>query len=181
MQSLGRRYVRYINDRYRRTGTLWEGRYKSSLVDRETYLPHRYLYIELKQVRARGCRSARLLLVEHPSNAFNRYDPLIHTHPAYLALGITEDARCSAYRALAIENLSQDHIDAIRIHIQSQYALGSERFRTAIEAQLARSAGPAKIGRPGKGSSKLAATLKVTLSKCTPTPPLSLSVRIIPI
>jgi putative transposase len=52
MQSLGRRYVRYINDRYRRTGTLWEGRYKSSLVDRETYLLHCYRYIELNPIRA---------------------------------------------------------------------------------------------------------------------------------
>ena len=53
MQALGRRYVRYINDRYRRTGTLWEGRYKSSLVDRETYLLHCYRYIELNPVCAR--------------------------------------------------------------------------------------------------------------------------------
>ena len=53
MQALGRRYVRYIDDRYRRTGTLWEGRYKSSLVDRETCLLHYDRYIELNPVRAR--------------------------------------------------------------------------------------------------------------------------------
>jgi REP element-mobilizing transposase RayT len=55
MQALGRRYVRYVNDRYHRTGTLWEGRYKSSLVDRDTYLLHCYRYIELNPVRAAMC------------------------------------------------------------------------------------------------------------------------------
>jgi putative transposase len=65
-------------------------------------------------------------------------------------LGKTDEARHRAYRALAMENLSQDHIDAIRIHLQRQHALGSDRFRTAIEAQLSRRAGPAKIGRPRK-------------------------------
>jgi putative transposase len=55
MQALGRRNVRYINDRYHRTGTLWEGRYKSSPVDRDTYLLHCYRYIELNPVRAHMC------------------------------------------------------------------------------------------------------------------------------
>jgi putative transposase len=151
MQSLGRRYVRYINDRYRRTGTLWEGRYKSSLVDRETYLLHCYRYIELNPVRA--CMVADPIdytWSSHACNAFNRHDPLIHFHPAYAALGATDEERCVAYRSLAMENLSQDDLDAIRARFQSQHALGSDRFRTAIEAQLSRRAGPAKIGRPRK-------------------------------
>lgn len=153
MQSLGRRYVRYINDRYRRTGTLWEGRYKSSLVDRETYLLHCYRYIELNPVRARMTADPLdYAWSSHAHNAFGRDDPLIHPHPTYLALGRTDQERQRAYRALAVEDLSQDHLDAIRIHLQRQHALGSERFRTAIEAQLSRRAGPAKIGRPRKKS-----------------------------
>jgi len=153
MQSLGRRYVRYINDRYRRTGTLWEGRYKSSLVDRETYLLHCYRYIELNPVRARMTADPLdYAWSSHAHNAFGRDDPLIHPHPTYLALGRTDQERHRAYRALAVENLPQDHLDAIRIHLQRQHALGSERFRTAIEAQLSRRAGPAKIGRPRKKS-----------------------------
>ena len=98
MQSLGRRYVRYINDRYRRTGTLWEGRYKSSLVDGETYLLHCYRYIELKPVRTR--MSADPLdypWSSHAYNAFGHDDPLIHAHPTYLALGSTDDKRHSGY------------------------------------------------------------------------------------
>ena len=151
MQSLGRRYVRYVNDRYRRTGTLWEGRYKSSLVDRETWLLHCYRYIELNPVRARMTADpVDYAWSSHACNAFGRDDPLIHPHPAYLSMGSTDDERHSAYRALAMETLSQDHLQAIRAHLQRQHALGSDRFRIAIERQLSRRAGPAKIGRPRK-------------------------------
>lgn len=64
MQSLGRRYVRYVNDRYRRTGTLWEGRYKACLVDSESYLLRCYRYIELNPLRAHGEPSRELSMVE---------------------------------------------------------------------------------------------------------------------
>ncbi|MEO6924443.1 MAG: transposase [Bryocella sp.] len=153
MQSLGRRYVRYINDRYRRTGTLWEGRCKSSLVDRETYLLHCYRYIELNPVRARTTLDPLdYLWSSHAQNAFGKDDPLIHPHPDYLALGSTDQERHSAYRALAMENLSQDHLEAIRTYLQRQHALGSDRFCIAIEKQLSRRTGPAKIGRPRKAT-----------------------------
>ena len=148
MQSLGRRYVRYINDRYHRTGTLWEGRYKSSMVDRETYLLHCYRYIELNPVRARMTTDP--LHYPWSSHSCNAFDPLIHPHDSYLALGATPEQRCAAYRTLAMEALSQDEIDAIRTHLQRQHALGPDRFRLAIEAHLSRRAGPAKIGRPRK-------------------------------
>ncbi|MDQ2945412.1 MAG: hypothetical protein M3Y27_05630 [Acidobacteriota bacterium] len=153
MQSLGRRYVRYINDRYRRTGTLWEGRYKSSLVDRETYLLHRYRYIELNPVRARmTVDPLDYPWSSHAHNAFGKDDPLIHPHPAYLALGSTDAERQTAYRTSAMENLSQDHLETIRAHLQRQHALGSDRLRLAIEKQLSRLVGPAKVGRPRKAT-----------------------------
>ena len=147
MESLGRRYVRYINDRYRRTGTLWEGRYNSSLVDGETWLLHFYRCIGLTPVLA--CMSADPFdqaWSSHAHNAFGRDDPLIRPHPAYPALGITDHERKRAYRALAMEKLSQDHLDVIRAHLQRQNAPGSDRFRTAVEAQPSRRAGPATIG-----------------------------------
>lgn len=151
MQSLGRRYVRYINDRYHRTGTLWEGRYKSSLVDRNTYLLRCYRYIELNPVRARmTVDPVDYPWSSHACNAFGHRDPIIHPHANYLALGHTAEERCAAYRALAMEAFPQDDLDAIRAHLQRQHALGSDRFRTAIEAQLQRRAGPARIGRPRK-------------------------------
>ena len=151
MQSLGRRYLLYINDRYRRTGTLWEGRYTSSLANRETWLLYCYRHIELNPVRARMTADPfDFAGSSHAHNAFGRDDPPIHPHPACLALGSTDHERNSAYGAPAMENLSQDHLDAIHAHLQRQHALGSDRFRSAIEAQLSRRAGPAKIGRPTK-------------------------------
>lgn len=151
MQALGRRYVRYINDRHHRTGTLWEGRYKSCLVDRESYLLHCYRYIELNPVRARmvddpgGYRWS-----SYAANAQGAEDPLVAPHPTFLGLG-RDVASCQrAYRELVRQAISDDDLTAIRLHLQRQHALGSDRFRAAIEAQLGRRVGPAKIGRPRK-------------------------------
>ena len=151
MQSLGRRYVRYINDRYRRTGTLWEGRYKSSLVECDHYLLQCYRYIELNPVRAG--------MVENPSdyawssygyNAQGAARPLVHPHPVYQSLGTSNAVRQDRYREWVVEAVDVSETNAIRLNVQRQHALGSERFRIAIEKQLNRRAGPAKIGRPTK-------------------------------
>lgn len=151
MQALGRRYVRYVNDCHHRTGTLWEGRYKACPVDRRSYLLHCYRYIELNPVRAR--------MVEDPdayrwssygANARGRHDPLVKPHPIFLALGRDAETRQNAYRELVKQAISDDDLPAIRLHLQRQHALGTDRFRAAIEAQLGRRAGPAKIGRPTK-------------------------------
>ena len=153
MQALGRRYVRYINDRHHRTGTLWEGRYKACPVDRESYLLHCYRYIELNPVRA--------CMVEDPNgyrwssygaNAHGWHDSLVTPHPNFLSLGSDAESRQHAYRELVRQAISDDDLTAIRLHLQRQHALGTDRFRAAIEAQLGRRAGPAKIGRPGKRS-----------------------------
>ena len=151
MQSLGRRYLRYVNDRYHRTGTLWEGRYKSSPVDSDSYLLCCYRYIELNPVRAR--------MVAKPedyrwsscgANALGAHDPLIRAHPSYLALGEDAAKRHAAYRTLVTGAISEQDLHAIRLHLQRQHALGPDTFRASIEAQLGRRAGPAKIGRPRK-------------------------------
>lgn len=98
MQDLGRKYVRYINQRYRRSGTLWEGRYKSSLIDSEAYLLACMRYIELNPVRAH--------MVEHPGeyrwssyacNAHGRNDRLIVPHPTYGALAADAARRPNAW------------------------------------------------------------------------------------
>jgi len=151
MQALGRRYVRYVNDRYRRTGTLWEGRYKSCLIDGDTYLLRCYRYIELNPLRANMIASpADYRWSSYATNALGKEDALIHPHPSYLALGATRAERCDNYCSLVADSLSTDDLDSIRLHLQRQHALGSDRFRSAIEAQLARRVGPAKIGRPRK-------------------------------
>lgn len=153
MQSLGRRYVRYINDQYRRSGTLWEGRYKSCLVDSDSYLLRCYRYIELNPVRAcMVATPAEYRWSSYRSNAEGTQSILLRPHANYLALGGSQEERCVAYRALVAEALSEDDLEAIRGHVQRQHALGSHRFRDAIEAQLARRVGPAKMGRPRKES-----------------------------
>ena len=153
MQSLGRRYVRYINDRYRRTGTLWEGRYKACLVENGAHLMRCHRYIELNPLRA-------AMVIDpgdypwssHRSNAYGEYDPLVSQHAGYLSLSSNPTERQRVYRALVMETVGPDEVDVIRRHVQCQHAYGSNRFRAAIEAQLGRSAGPRKIGRPKKSN-----------------------------
>ena len=151
MQCLGRRYVRYVNDRYHRTGTLWEGRYKSCLVDSEDYLLRCYRYIELNPVRARMvAEPVDYAFSSHAHNARGRFDRLVRPHAVYLALGDSSAMRQAAYRDLVMETIDPEDTEAIRLHLQRGYALGSNRFRQSIEVQLKRRAGPAKIGRPRK-------------------------------
>lgn len=151
MQCLGRRYVRYVNDRYRRTGTLWEGRYKSCLVDNEDYLLRCYRYIELNPVRAHMVSDALdHRWSSHACNVGLAYDPLLRPHASYMALGATASERHSTYRKMLLERLAPEDLHAIRQHLQRQHAYGSKRFRQIIESRLERRAGPAKMGRPRK-------------------------------
>lgn len=151
MQSLGRRYVRYVNDRYHRTGTLWEGRYKSCLVDSETYFLSCSRYIELNPVRAGMVASAGdYRWSSYGRNGLGQVDRLISEHPVFTSLGATSAQRQSAYRALFAQSVTDAELESIRLYLQRQHALGSDRFREAIERQLNRRAGPARIGRPRK-------------------------------
>jgi putative transposase len=115
MQSLGRRYVGYFNKRYGRTGTLWEGRYRSSLIDSERYFLQCSRYIEMNPVRA-GIVSepAAYRWSSFRSNAEGQHDVLVRWHPVYLALGSWGTARRDAYRALFQTPLSWPMLDAIR-------------------------------------------------------------------
>ena len=87
------------------------------------------------------------------SNALGQPDPLLRPHPCYLALGTSLLERCHAYCALVMQGIAEEELDRIRLDLQHQHAFGSDRFRCAIEAQLQRRAGPAKIGRPRKSKS----------------------------
>ena len=84
------------------------------------------------------------------SNALGQIDPLVRPHPSHLALDPRSDIRRAVYRDLVMQQVDAEETDAIRLHLQRQHAYGSNRFRAAIEAQLGRRAGPAKIGRPRK-------------------------------
>ncbi|WP_284321697.1 transposase [Dyella acidisoli] len=151
MQALGRRYVRYVNDRYRRTGTLWEGRYKSCLVDNDSYILRCYRYIELNPLRARMVAMPQnYSWSSFTYNALGAPNLLVRPHPSYLSLGADATERCDAYRTFVMHAAPSEELEDIRRHLQSQHVYGSERFRAAIEAQLGRRAGPARIGRPRK-------------------------------
>jgi putative transposase len=149
-QSVGRRYVQYINFEYRRSGTLWEGRHKASLIDADNYLLICMRYIELNPVRAN--------MVQHPAeyrwssyrvNAQSETATLIQPHPLYLVLGSDPSSRQHAYRCLFENQLDHQDIHAIRTALQFSTPLGNDRFKQQIEAALGRSTGCAKRGRPG--------------------------------
>lgn len=153
LQAVGRRYVRYINDTLGRTGTLWEGRYKSCLVDSERYVLACYRYIELNPVRAGmvldpgdyGWSSYR-------SNAMGCSDPLVVPHPVYEQIAGEAEERRLRYRDLVVQGISDDELDALRLYAQRQRALGSTRFQEQIARQLQRRAGLGQPGRPRKAN-----------------------------
>jgi len=91
--SLGRRYVQYLNRQYRRTGTLWDPRYKSSLIQAETYLLTCMRYIVLNPVRAATMDEPAHSRWTYRANALGQFSPLLSPHPVYLALGASDSAR----------------------------------------------------------------------------------------
>ena len=155
MQAIGRRYVGSFNARYRRTGTLWEGRFKSALVDSERYVLACYRYIELNPVRA-GMVAAAIdhRWSSHGRNARGLHDPRITPHPAYAALGTTDAERRVAYQCLFDTGLAASHADALRLATRQQKTWGSERFRLQIEALAKRELTLRPRGRPRKAGGK---------------------------
>jgi putative transposase len=115
MQRLGQRYVQYFNRRHDRTGTLWEGRFRSSAVHDERYFMVCQRYIELNPVRACMVDApADYPWSSHRANAFGQQSPLITPHPVYASLGRTAAARHTAYRHLFNETLSDGLLDEVR-------------------------------------------------------------------
>ncbi len=150
MQDLGRKFVRYINCTYRRTGSLWEGRFKASLVDSEAYLLTCMRYIELNPVRAG--------MVTHPgdyrwssyaANANGKSDCLINHHPLYENLGNNAPERQHAYRELFRLQLGATDIHDVREALNQELVLGRADFKNRIETMLKRQTRPGKPGRPG--------------------------------
>ena len=149
MQSLGRRYVRYINKQYNRTGTLWEGRFKSSLIDSERYLLTCMQYIEMNPVRAS--------MVEHPAkyqwssyqcNAQNKTSMLLEPHPIYSGLGTTIEERKQRYRAIFNQLIDKNIMHDIREALNHELVLGREYFKKEIEQLTKRQTTMGKPGRP---------------------------------
>ncbi len=153
MKALGQRYVQYVNRTYRRSGTLWEGRFRSCLTQEECYFLACQRYIELNPVRAR--------IVEHPSdypwssyrvNAEGESNSLIQPHPLYLALATDPSTRQAAYRDLFRDQLDPELINALRSATNGNFALGDSRFTDQISRAIGRRATPGTSGRPRKRS-----------------------------
>lgn len=127
LQDLGRKYVRVINTIHERTGTLWEGRYKSSLVADERYLLACHRYIELNPVRA-GMVDApvRYPWSSHAHYALGRKDCLVSEHPAFLALGATPRERRNAFCSLFLEDLEEPTLAHIRAATNAGTPLGTD-------------------------------------------------------
>lgn len=139
MQSLGRRYVRFFNDRYHRTGTLWEGRYKSTLVDTDAYFFTVATYIEMNPVRAQ--------MVIHPSeypwssyaaNALGEQDSLLTQHALYLNLGCDSRERQQRYRQLFLHEPQPHLVNCLRDATNKGWAFGSEAFKASLQGSANR-------------------------------------------
>jgi putative transposase len=152
MQRLGASYTAGINAAYRRTGSLWEGRFKSSLVDSERYVLACYRYIELNPVRAG--------MVRQPSDyqwSSNKHhvagssDYPIAPHSEWLALGAGAASRRRRYAELVAQGVTDVELDQFRRCARKGLPAGSRRFRAEIEQALGRRLGDGRRGRPKKG------------------------------
>jgi putative transposase len=133
MQAIGRRYVRAFNAKYARTGTLWEGRFRSCLVDSERYLLTCLRYIELNPV----CAGLVALPWDYRWSSVHahlglRPCPLSRPHPVYAALGADAATRAARYRELLLEPLDDEHLSAVREHMRQERALGSPQFQAMV-------------------------------------------------
>lgn len=157
MQMLGRYYVQYYNYCYRRTGTLWEGRYKATLIDSEAYLLTCMRYIELNAVRAG--------MVAHPSaypwssyhhNALGQPKAFVTPHSEYRYLGKTEPERQAAYRQLFKHHLPEKRIAEIREATNKAWVLGNDRFKKRVQKQLER-----RVEAKARGGDRKSAQFKI--------------------
>jgi putative transposase len=153
MQAVGRAYVRYFNLRHQRTGTLWEGRYRSNLIESERYLLACMVYIDLNPVRAG--------MVAQPEDfrwSSHRHciglasDKLVTPHALFWALGNTPFAREAAYAELVRQGLAQRDKDDLTRTALSGWALGSEAFVGSLQEGTTRRLSPGRAGRPFKKS-----------------------------
>lgn len=151
MISLGRRCVQYINKTYRRTGTLWDSRYKSSLVQADDYLLLCQRYIELNPVRAAMVDDpAHYRWSSYRANGLGQDDPLLTQHDVYLALGQEDAARLIDYRGLFRSELDDEAIDDIRMALDQGQPSVIRAFSPASNSQ---SGSVAKSSRAaGQGS-----------------------------
>ena len=160
MKNLGQRYAQYVNRTYRRTGTLWEGRFRSCLTQDELYALTCHQYIEFNPVRAGMVNDPS----EYPwssyrSNALGDTNTLLTPHFLYSGLGQTGGERQTAYRDMFRDHIEAELMNDIRQATNGNFVLGNDKFIENIESKLNRRVRPGKSGRPknvkGNSSGKL--------------------------
>jgi len=148
MQSLGRRYAQYLNRTYKRSGSVWEGRFKASVIDAEEYLLACYRYIELNPITAGMVNDpAEYRWTSYRWHGLGEANLLITDHPLYLALAPEATARREAYRSLFRAHLDDAALTDIRKALQRGQPLGNERFREQVDLALGRRLQPKRRGR----------------------------------
>jgi putative transposase len=147
MQYTGRYFVQHVNDRYARTGTLWEGRYRATLLDPEAFLLAVSRYIETNAVRAGLVASPDDYdWSSYPANALGVDDELIAPHPLYNALGNNALERQEAYRKTFDQPPDTAFHEQLRAATNKAWVLGDEAFCRDIETRLNRRARPRPRG-----------------------------------
>ena len=147
MRDLGQRYVPYFNGRHGRTGTLWEGRFRSCIAESARYVLACYRYIELNPVRARMVGDpVTYLWSSYTANSGTRADPHLTPHAEFTALATAEKARYLAYRALFEQELDEPLLTAIRDATNTGYPLASDTFTSGVLKPLGWKIAPAKPG-----------------------------------
>lgn len=149
MKHLGQRYVQYVNRTHGRTGSLWEGRFRSSIVDSDGYFLRCQRYVELNPVRARMVAHPREYpWSSHDANALGAPSLLVVPHDEYLTLGSDPQERSASYRALLQEVMSDRELEEIRSAVNGGFALGGEAFKARLDSILGRRTSAARPGRP---------------------------------
>jgi putative transposase len=155
MRDLGQRYVPYFNARHGRTGTLWEGRFRSCIAESARYVLACYRYIELNPVRARMVSSpAAYPWSSAAVNSGAHSDPHVEQHPEFVALAAATEARHRAYLGLFEQQLDEPLLAAIRDATNTGYPLVSDAFKSGVLEPLgwkiaSDKPGPRPIRGPG--------------------------------
>ena len=149
VQALGRQYVHYFNRLNQRTGTLWEGRYRSCLVQPDSYLLEVYRYIELNPVRAAlASNPAEFNWSSYQINASGKPSALCKPHAEYLKLGETRAECAENYKLKCKSGLDEKKLEEIRKSINKGLAFGDDEFKIEVEELTGRRQRALKIGRP---------------------------------
>lgn len=153
MQSLGRSYVRYYNDLHQRTGTLWQGRYRATVIDSERYLFTCMAYIDLNPVRTGlATTPGEYSWSSYQHNIGHHVDPIVSEHPLFWALGNTPFAREAAYKEIVALGVAREDQGTITKATLKGWVLGSDG-PTLTGKEFSRRALPLSRGRPRKTES----------------------------